>query len=70
MHQKEVIHRDVKPGNLVILQWQPVFLVKTCDFGEAERKGVNDQNGYIGRPDDSCCPEDINFSACGPLMDI
>lgn len=70
MHEAEVIHRDIKPDNLVISQWKPAFQVKICDFGEAERKGANDHNGYIGGTEGYCSPEYISGSTYGPWIDI
>ncbi len=35
-HEKSVIHRDVKPGNIVFKKGDSVELVKLADFGIAK----------------------------------
>lgn len=70
MHEADVIHRDVKPDNLLIAQWKPVLQVKICDFGEAERKGTDDHAGYVGGTEGYCSPEYIDGTAYGPCIDI
>lgn len=70
MHEKDVIHRDVKPDNLLITQWEPVLQVKICDFGEAQMIRGDEHDDYIGGTDGYCSPEYINGSPCGPSIDI
>lgn len=33
MHQKDIWHRDIKPGNVIVTQLQPTIKVKLADFG-------------------------------------
>ena len=35
-HQKAVIHRDLKPGNVLVTQYDDVAVVKVIDFGVAK----------------------------------
>ncbi len=44
-HQKGVIHRDLKPGNLLVADYQGQLLVKVIDFGIA--KSLD----HFGRPE-------------------
>lgn len=70
MHRSDVIHRDIKPDNLVITKWKPLLEVKICDFGEAERKGTGEHRGYMGGTHGYCSPEHKNGSSYGPPMDM
>lgn len=44
--------------------------VKICDFGEAQARGVDEQDDYIGRTDGYRSPEYIKCSGYGPYIDI
>lgn len=70
MHESDVIHRDVKPDNLLITEWSPVLQVKICDFGQAERNGTDDHNRYIGGTEGYCSPEYMDGSGHGPCIDM
>jgi serine/threonine protein kinase len=41
LKQREVLHRDVKPSNILINQHDAAASVKLCDFGTAVPKGRN-----------------------------
>lgn len=43
---------------------------KICDFGQAERKGTDNQNEYIGGTEGYCSPEYIDGSGYGPCIDM
>lgn len=67
MHQVEIVHRDVKPDNLLIASWKPL-LVKLCDFGEAERRGMHDS--YLGGTEGYGSPEYLAGESSGPWIDV
>lgn len=47
MHARDVIHGDLKPGN-VLLGHPPLYQVKLCDFGEA--RSINQAPGDVNAP--------------------
>jgi len=38
IHKQEVIHRDIKPGNILIIEQHDLLRIKLCDFGLAKDK--------------------------------
>ncbi|KAL0217861.1 hypothetical protein RCL1_008710 [Eukaryota sp. TZLM3-RCL] len=36
LHGRNILHRDVKPGNIVLMSKTPPFRVKYCDYGESK----------------------------------
>lgn len=67
MPQSGVIHRDVKPDNLLIFSWKPL-LVQLCDFGEAQRRGVEDD--YLGGTEGYSSPGYMSGESAGPWVDV
>lgn len=70
MHQADMIHRDIKPDNLLIIQWKLLFRVKICDFGEVERKGTDEHDCYVGGTEGYCSLEYMDGTGYGPCIHI
>lgn len=70
MHRKGVFHRDMKLENLLITSWKPFLVVKISDFGEAERRGTGEHNGFIGGTAGYCSPEYIQGRAYGSSINM
>ncbi|GII88105.1 hypothetical protein Ssi03_60950 [Sphaerisporangium siamense] len=68
-HRADVLHRDVKPANILISEAGRVVLV---DFGIAHMSGqstLTSRNGFIGTVD-FMAPERIRGHALGPASDM
>lgn len=70
MHERDVVHRDIKPDNLVITQWKPILQVKICDFGEALRMEEDGVDGHTGGTEGYCSPEAMVGRDIGPHVDM
>jgi serine/threonine-protein kinase len=72
-HELDVIHRDVKPGNVFLLRRRgEVDVVKLLDFGIArfERElRITDRGALLGTPE-YIAPEQVRTGEVSPLTDL
>lgn len=48
MHSKALVHRDIKPDNLLLLEAGPLAAVKLSDFGLSKRLLASTNNSIVG----------------------
>jgi eukaryotic-like serine/threonine-protein kinase len=77
-HERDIIHRDVKPDNIVLVpsqddEGEPVEIVKVCDFGIAALATTRLDEGTeavaAGTPE-YMAPEQSTGSAISPSSDV
>jgi serine/threonine protein kinase len=76
IHDKQIIHRDIKPQNILIIKKQDEFIVKLSDFGLAIFGNSEFKQDFVGTPlyiapeinenptDKGSIYLKINFSGC------
>jgi eukaryotic-like serine/threonine-protein kinase len=71
-HELDVIHRDVKPGNVFVLRRRDGETIKLLDFGIArfERElRITDRGTLLGTPE-YIAPEQVRTGEVSPLTDL
>ena len=73
-HQKNIVHKDIKPENLVIVpghddDGQPMEVVKVCDFGIAQGAVQEETRRFQGTPE-YMSPEQCTSSALDQRSDV
>ncbi len=69
-HERDLIHRDVKPANILVTEQDHVYLT---DFGLTKHassiSGLTKTGQWVGTVDYTA-PEQIEGAACGPQTDV
>lgn len=72
-HDQGVVHRDIKPGNLMLLDAQDPSSMRITDFGVAKRLGHNHNLTLVGANVGTLWympPEQFNSEAPTPAVDV
>ncbi|MFN3202213.1 MAG: serine/threonine-protein kinase [Bradymonadia bacterium] len=72
-HEQGVVHRDIKPGNLMLLDDEDAETLRVTDFGVAKRVGHNHNLTLVGANVGTLWympPEQFNSEAPTPAVDV
>ena len=47
IHQKNIVHRDIKPQNFLFQEKEGIPILKLCDFGYASPIALKNSKSYI-----------------------